>query len=203
MLVYRNYLKPLADILVSFIVLVITAPILILTSLLLMIVNKGTAFFLQERAGKDEKVFKVIKFKTMNNKRDANGDLLPDTQRITFIGNIVRKLSIDELPQLINVLKGDMSLVGPRPFISQYLPLYSEEQRKRHQVKPGITGWAQVNGRNTISWKEKIQYDIWYVEHTSLSLDIKILFLTVKKLFKHSEINQSRDTTAEYFNGNN
>ena len=152
--------------------------------------------------GKNEKVFRIVKFKTMNDKKDKNGDLLPDAERLTKIGSFVRKTSLDEIPQLINVLKGDMSLVGPRPLLVQYLPLYNDQQKRRHEVRPGITGWAQVNGRNAISWQQKFEYDVWYVDHVSLMLDIKILFLTLKKVFIREGISQDGQATAEPFKGN-
>jgi lipopolysaccharide/colanic/teichoic acid biosynthesis glycosyltransferase len=170
--------------------------------MLLIIINKGTPFFFQTRPGKNEKLFKIIKFKTMTDARDAKGELLPDKERITWIGNIIRKTSLDEIPQLLNVIKGDMALVGPRPLLPEYLPLYDEEQKKRHLVKPGITGWAQVNGRNAISWKEKFKYDVWYVENQSFLLDVKILFLTVKKVFKSEGISAANSVTMEKFRGN-
>ena len=200
---YRNFFKPLIDFFFAFVVLSITSPILLITIILLAIVNNGKSFFLQERGGKRNTVFKVIKFKTMNDKKDENGNLLSDNERLTWVGRIVRNTSLDELPQLINVLKGDMSLIGPRPFIAQYLSLYSEAQRKRHNVRPGITGWAQVNGRNTISWTQKLEYDVWYVNHLSFTLDVKIVLMTLQKLVKHHDVNQSEATSMEYFSGNN
>lgn len=200
---YVNFFKPLIDFTCAFLVLVILSPVILGTALLLAIVNGGNPFFLQKRGGKGETVFHVYKFKTMNDKRDAEGKLLPDNVRLTWAGRIVRKLSLDELPQLINILKGDMSLIGPRPLIAQYLTIYNEIQRRRHEVKPGITGWAQVNGRNTISWKQKLEYDVWYVDNMSFWLDVKIVLRTVQKLFKPGDVNQSESTTAEYFNGNN
>jgi undecaprenyl phosphate N,N'-diacetylbacillosamine 1-phosphate transferase len=203
MLMYRNFFKPLIDLFFAFVVLAITSPILLITIILLAIVNNGKSFFLQERGGKSNTVFKVIKFKTMNDKKDENGNLLSDNERLTWVGRLVRKTSLDELPQLINVLKGDMSLIGPRPFLAQYLSLYSEEQRKRHNVRPGITGWAQVNGRNTISWTQKLEYDVWYVNHLSFMLDVKIVLMTLQKLVKHHDVNQSEATSMEYFSGNN
>jgi lipopolysaccharide/colanic/teichoic acid biosynthesis glycosyltransferase len=160
-------------------------------------------FFMQYRPGRNEKLFRLIKFKTMNNKCDASGNLLPDAERLTAIGSFIRKTSLDELPQLWNVLKGDMSLVGPRPLLVEYLPLYNEHQKRRHEVKPGITGWAQVNGRNAISWQEKFDLDVWYVDHCSFSLDMKILWLTILKVFKREGINQAGQATVEKFNGYN
>lgn len=200
---YRNFFKPLIDFLAAFIVLIITSPVLICIILLLTIVNQGKPFFLQSRGAKGGKVFKVIKFKTMNDKKDKHGNLLPDHQRMTIVGKVVRRLSLDELPQLLNILKGDMSLIGPRPFIAEYLSIYNDIQKRRHEVRPGITGWAQVNGRNTISWKQKLEYDVWYVDNISFALDVKIVFMTIRKLFQPSDVNHSQGTTAEYFNGNN
>lgn len=186
------------------IVLFLILPVLLLVTFVLCFVNKRAgAFFTQERPGRRGKIFKVIKFKTMTDERDAEGNLLPDDVRLTKVGKIVRSLSIDELPQLINVLKGDMALVGPRPLLIKYLPLYSEEQYRRHEVRPGITGWAQVNGRNNISWKKKFELDIWYVDHMSFWLDMKIFFLTIKKVFVREGINMEGMATTEPFNGNN
>lgn len=200
---YRHFFKRLFDFVIALIGFIIISPLFLLLWIWLSIANKGAgAFFLQERPGKDEKIFKVIKFKTMNDRRDENGNLLPDSERLTKIGRFVRSLSLDELPQLINVLKGDMALVGPRPLLVQYLPLYNEKQRRRHEVRPGMTGWAQVNGRNAISWQEKFEYDVWYVDHLSLSLDIKILLKTIKKVFKREGINSKTHVTMEPFNGN-
>ena len=200
---YRHFFKRLFDFVIALIGFIIISPLFLLLWIWLSIANKGAgAFFLQERPGKDEKIFKVIKFKTMNDRRDENGNLLPDSERLTKIGRFVRSLSLDELPQLINVLKGDMALVGPRPLLVQYLPLYNEKQRRRHEVRPGMTGWAQVNGRNAISWQEKFEYDVWYVDHLSLSLDIKILLKTIKKVFKREGINSKTNATMEPFNGN-
>ena len=166
--------------------------------------NKGAgAFFTQKRPGKDGKIFKVIKFKSMTDERDANGNLLPDAQRLTKVGSFVRKTSIDELPQLINVLKGDMALIGPRPLLVQYLPLYSKEQSRRHEVRPGITGWAQCNGRNAISWTKKFELDVWYVDNCTLWTDIKVIFITIMKVLKRADISQEGQATMEVFNGNN
>lgn len=200
---YRNFFKPLIDFILALVALVIASPVVLVITVLLAIVNGGKPFFLQDRGGKGGTVFKVIKFKTMNDKKDAHGNLLSDAERLTWVGRIVRKLSIDELPQLVNVLKGDMSLIGPRPFIAQYLSIYNERQQRRHEVRPGITGWAQVNGRNTISWTQKLEYDVWYVDNISFGLDVRIVFMTVKKLFQPTDVNQSKGTTAEYFTGNN
>jgi len=200
---YRHFFKRLLDFMIASIGLIILSPLFLILWIWLSIANKGAgAFFVQERPGKDEKIFKVIKFKTMNDKRDENGNLLPDSERLTTIGRWIRSLSLDEIPQLINVLKGDMSLVGPRPLLVQYLPLYDEMQRRRHEVRPGMTGWAQVNGRNAISWQEKFAYDVWYVDHISLSLDIKILLKTVEKVFKREGINSQDSATMEPFTGN-
>lgn len=180
------------------------SPVLILIWVGLKIANKEAgAFFCQERPGKDEKIFKVIKFKSMNDKSDNNGNLLSDAERLTKIGNFIRKTSLDELPQLLNVLKGDMSLIGPRPLLVKYLPLYNEEQKRRHNVRPGITGWAQVNGRNAISWEQKFEYDVWYVDNISFALDLKIVLLTIKKVFVREGISQDGQATMEYFKGNN
>ena len=186
------------------IVLFLILPVLLLVTFVLCFVNKRAgAFFTQERPGRRGKIFKVIKFKTMTDERDAEGNLLPDDVRLTKVGKIVRSLSIDELPQLINVLKGDMALVGPRPLLIKYLPLYSEEQYRRHEVRPGITGWAQVNGRNSISWTKKFELDVWYVDHISFWPDIKIIFLTIKKVFIREGINMEGSATTEPFNGHN
>ena len=185
-------------------VLTIICPILLFITLWLHFANKGTgSFFTQERPGKNNKIFKVIKFKTMTDERDENGNLLPDEKRLTKVGRFVRSTSIDELPQLINVLKGDMALIGPRPLLPQYLPLYNKEQIRRHEVSPGITGWAQVNGRNAISWTKKFELDVWYVDHVSFLLDLKIIFLTIKKVFVREGINSGTSATMEPFTGNN
>lgn len=199
---YKNFFKRLIDFVAAFCGLVLLSPIFIIVMIGLYVANQGKPFFFQARPGKDERIFKIIKFKTMNDKKDANGNLLPDAERITPVGAFVRKTSLDEIPQLINVLKGDMSLVGPRPLLVQYLPLYNEKQKRRHEVRPGITGWAQVNGRNAISWQQKFEYDVWYVDHVSLMLDIKILFLTLKKVFIREGISQDGQATAEPFKGN-
>jgi undecaprenyl phosphate N,N'-diacetylbacillosamine 1-phosphate transferase len=200
---YKHFFKRFFDIVIASVGLIVLSPLFLILWIWLSIANKGAgAFFLQERPGKDEKIFKVIKFKTMNDRRDENGNLLPDSERLTTIGRWIRSLSLDEIPQLINVLKGDMSLVGPRPLLMQYLPLYDEAQRRRHEVRPGITGWAQVNGRNAISWQEKFEHDVWYVDHLSLSLDIKILLKTIEKVFKREGINSQKSATMEPFNGN-
>lgn len=200
---YRRFFKRLIDILVSAVLILLFSPVLIVTAILLYIQNKGAVFFIQARPGKNEAVFNIIKFKTMTDAKDANGVLLPDNQRITALGRIIRKLSIDELPQLFNVLKGDMSLIGPRPLLIRYLPLYNEEQKKRHLVRPGITGLAQVSGRNAISWKEKFAYDVYYVTNLSFWLDVKIAFLTVVKVLKREGVNQSDQRPMQPFTGDN
>lgn len=201
---YKHFFKRLIDFLIVFNVLLAIWPILLIITIWLHFTNKGAgAFFTQERPGKGGKVFKVIKFKTMTDERDAGGNLLPDADRLTNVGRFVRSTSIDELPQLINVLKGDMALIGPRPLLVQYLPLYSKEQARRHDVRPGITGWAQVNGRNAISWTKKFELDVWYVDHCSFWLDVKIIFLTIKKVFVREGISQEGQATMEAFNGKN
>lgn len=200
---YVNFVKPIIDFFLSVIGLVLLSPIFIILLVLLSFSNKGTPFFFQKRPGKKEKVFKVIKFKTMTDRRDAEGNLLPDKDRLTSIGKFVRKTSLDELPQLINVLKGEMSLIGPRPLLIEYLNIYSEEQKKRHNIKPGITGWAQINGRNAISWTQKLKYDVWYVDHVTFILDLKIIFKTIIKVIKSEDINTVGVATTEHFNGKN
>src|SRR5690554_164782 len=200
---YKNYLKRIIDFLAAFFGLLLLSPIFIVVTIGLFIANNGKPFFFQERPGKDERIFKIIKFKTMNDRKDAQGNLLPDAERLTPIGAFVRKTSLDEIPQLINVLKGDMSLIGPRPLLVQYLPLYNEEQKRRHEVRPGITGWAQVNGRNAISWKRKFELDVEYVDNLSLLMDLKVFFTTFKKVFKSEGISQEGQATAEPFNGDN
>lgn len=200
---YNLLFKRLFDIALSLIALICISPLLIMVTIWLHFVNKGAgAFFFQERPGMDEKIFKVIKFKTMTERCDSSGKLLPDAQRLTQIGKFIRSISLDEIPQLLNVIKGDMSLIGPRPLLTKYLPLYNDVQRRRHEVRPGITGWAQVNGRNTISWQQKFEYDVWYVDHVSLSLDMKILVKTILKVFKREGINSDKSITMEVFNGN-
>ncbi len=199
---YKYFLKSLLDYTLSLIGLVVISPVLLIVWMLLVLTNSSDgAFFIQTRPGKNGRLIKVIKFKTMNDKRDEAGNLLPDSKRITSVGRVVRSLSIDELPQLINVLKGEMSLVGPRPLLMQYLPLYSERQARRHEVKPGMTGWAQVNGRNAITWEQKFEYDVWYVDNLNLWIDIKILLLTVKRVFFRDGINARSDMTMETFKG--
>lgn len=201
---YKHFFKRFFDFILSLSALMIASPILLVVTIWLHFANKGAgAFFFQERPGKDGKIFKVIKYKTMTDERDATGQLLPDAERLTKVGKFVRSTSIDELPQLINVLKGDMALIGPRPLLVQYLPLYSKEQARRHEVRPGITGWAQVNGRNTLSWTEKFKHDVWYVDNYSFLLDLKIIFLTIKKVLIREGISQEGEATMEFFTGNN
>ena len=199
---YKIHIKSITDFCISLLLLIVASPILILITLLLFFSNKGKPFFFQLRPGKNDKIFKIIKFKTMNDKKESEGNLLSDAKRLTKVGAFVRKTSLDEIPQLINVIKGDMSLIGPRPLLPEYLPLYNAFQKRRHEVKPGITGWAQVNGRNLISWQQKFEYDIWYVENISFLLDCKIVFLTIKKVFKREGISAENSISAEAFKGN-
>ncbi len=199
---YLGFFKRFFDVLLSMGGIIVLTPILILIFILLYFANKGKPFFLQLRPGKNERIFKVIKFKTMNDKRHINGNLHPDSERLTWIGNIIRKTSLDEIPQLINVLKGDMSLIGPRPLLVEYLPLYNEFQKRRHEVRPGITGWAQINGRNAISWEEKFNLDVWYVNNLSFWLDIKIIWLTIAKVLRREGISQPGQASMEPFKGN-
>lgn len=199
---YIKIIKPFFDCIFALALLLIASPIIILVAIVLTLANEGSPFFLQNRPGKNGEIFTIIKFKTMTDKKDKLGNLLPDAERITSVGRFVRSTSLDELPQLLNVLKADMSFVGPRPLLPQYLPLYSDFQKQRHNVKPGITGWAQVNGRNAISWQQKFEYDVWYVDNINLVLDIKILFLTVKKVFVKEGISQEGQATTVYFKGN-
>ena len=199
---YKKGFKRLIDVTAAVLVLIFFSPLFIGVYLLLML-SQNSAFFTQDRPGKNGKIFKLIKFKTMSDKRDAQGNLLPDAERITKVGKWVRSTSLDELPQLINVLKGDMSLIGPRPLLIKYLPLYSETQKRRHEVKPGITGWAQVNGRNAISWNKKFEYDVWYVDHLSFLLDCKIVWRTIKKVIIREGISSDTSVTMEPFKGNN
>ena len=200
---YKNYFKRPLDFTLSLIGFIVISPVFGLLWLLFAVANKGAgAFFTQERPGKNERIFRVIKFKTMTDERDAEGNLLPDAERLTKIGKFVRSTSLDEIPQLLNVIKGDMSLIGPRPLLVQYLPLYDEKQKRRHVVRPGITGWAQVNGRNAISWEEKFELDVWYVENVKFILDIQILFLTIKKVFVREGISQKGQATMDFFKGN-
>jgi len=196
-------IKHSLDRILAILFLIGTSPLLAIIAFLLWIQNNGSPFFSQTRPGKHGKLFTIYKLKTMRDTRDDSGDLLPDNLRMTPLGKIIRKLSLDELPQLWNILKGDMSFVGPRPLLPEYLPLYSKEQEKRHEVKPGITGWAQVNGRNAISWKQKFEYDLWYIQHQSFILDIKILGMTLTKVFMTKDVNATGQTTMEPFNGNN
>ncbi len=203
---YKHFFKRLIDFTIALIALLCIGWFLIIIAIWLHFANKGAgAFFFQERPGKDEKIFKVIKFKTMTDERDGEGKLLPDALRITKVGRFVRSTSIDELPQLVNVLMGDMALIGPRPLLVQYLPLYTKEQHRRHEVRPGISGWAQCHGRNTISWTEKFKLDVWYVDHVSLITDIKVIFITIKKVLSKEDINNSsgKSATMEAFNGYN
>lgn len=201
---YKHIIKRLLDFTIVFCALLILWPILLLITIWLHFANKGAgAFFFQERPGKDERIFKVIKFKTMTDERDENGKLLPDAVRLTKVGRFVRSTSIDELPQLINVLKGDMALIGPRPLMPKYLPLYSPEQRRRHEVRPGITGWAQINGRNNISWTKKFELDVWYVDHCSFALDVKIILMTIKKVLFREDISKEGEATTVPFDGTN
>jgi undecaprenyl phosphate N,N'-diacetylbacillosamine 1-phosphate transferase len=200
---YRAYIKRITDIIISLILCVLLLPVILTITIILLITNKGKPFFIQRRPGMNERVFKVIKFKTMNESKDGFNKLLPDDERLTPFGRILRKTSLDELPQLINVITGDMSLVGPRPLLIEYLPLYSSFQKRRHEVRPGLTGWAQVNGRNSISWEERFKFDIWYVDNMSLVLDIKIMFLTIVKVFKREGISQEGQVTMTKFKGSN
>ena len=203
---YAHFFKRFFDFWISLIALICISPILLVVTIWLHFANKGAgAFFFQERPGKDAKIFKVIKFKTMTDERDAEGKLLPDAQRLTKVGKFIRSTSIDELPQLINVLKGDMALIGPRPLLVQYLPLYSKEQARRHEVRPGISGWAQCHGRNAISWTEKFKLDVWYVDNVSLLTDLKVIFITIKKVLFKEDINQvgGEWATMDPFNGKN
>ena len=200
---YRSFIKPGFDFCFAFLIICITLPLFFILGILLFLQNSGTPFFSQVRPGLKEKPFTIYKLKTMQDTRDDQGVLLPDNQRITPLGKIIRKLSLDELPQFWNVLKGDMSFVGPRPLLPEYLPLYNKKQKNRHNLKPGITGWAQVKGRNTISWQQKFEYDLWYIENQSFILDLKILLFTVGKIFKTQEVNASGLNTMERFNGNN
>lgn len=199
---YKNYFKRVFDFSASLIGLALFLPLFLLVTIGLFLANQGKPFFFQLRPGKNEKLFRIVKFKTMNDKKDVAGNLLSDAERLTPIGNFIRKTSLDELPQLFNVLRGDMSLIGPRPLLPQYLPLYNQQQKKRHNVQPGITGWAQVNGRNAISWTQKFEYDVWYVENLSLLLDLKILFLTIRKVIVKEGINSNTSATMEVFKGN-
>lgn len=207
-IMYKSFFKRFLDIVLSFVALVCLSPFILIVTVLLHFANEGAgAFFFQERPGKDGKIFKMIKFKTMNDRRDENGNLLLDTLRITKVGRFVRSTSLDELPQLFNVLKGDMSLIGPRPLLVKYLPLYSKEQMRRHEVRPGITGWAQCHGRNAMSWKKKFEYDVWYVDHLSFLTDLKVILISIKTVFAREGINGENQEvtrpTMEEFNGHN
>ena len=199
---YSNFIKPLCDRVVALIALVVLSPVILIVTILLLVANIGKPFFFQPRAGFKGRIFRIIKFKTMNDRKDANGELLPDADRLTAVGRFVRKTSLDELPQLLNVIKGDMSIVGPRPLLVEYLPLYNATQARRHDVKPGITGWAQVNGRNAISWTLKFEYDVYYVEHISFAFDVRIIWRTLSKVFKSEGISAQGVATAEKFTGN-
>lgn len=198
---YKNFFKRLFDLSAAVVGFLLISPVFLIVLIGLYFANKGKPFFFQLRPGKDERLFQIIKFKTMTDGKDATGNLLPDAQRLTALGSFVRKTSLDEIPQLINVIKGDMSLIGPRPLLPQYLPLYNAVQKRRHEVRPGITGWAQVNGRNAISWEQKFEYDVWYVNHLSLALDVKILISTVKKVFVREGISAEGQATISVFKG--
>lgn len=200
---YKHFLKRILDLSIALIVFIIAFPLFLLITVGLAFANNGRPFFFQRRPGRYNRIFSIIKFKTMNDKRDAQGSLLPDAERLTSIGAFVRKTSLDEIPQLLNVIKGDMSLIGPRPLLVQYLDLYSTTQVRRHEVRPGITGWAQVNGRNAISWKKKFELDVWYVDNISFRTDIKIILLTIKKVIRSEDINQTGQATTQPFNGSN
>ena len=199
--IYVAFFKPLIDFVVALLVFTALSPVFIVVVILLAIANGGKPFFFQRRPGKNEKIFKVIKFKTMNDRRDKGGHLLPDAQRLTAIGSFIRRTSLDEIPQMLNVLRGDMSLIGPRPLLIEYLPLYSDVQKRRHDVKPGITGWAQVNGRNTISWAQKFEYDVWYVDHVSFALDFRIFWRTIRNVVRSEGISSATSATMEKFTG--
>jgi undecaprenyl phosphate N,N'-diacetylbacillosamine 1-phosphate transferase len=199
---YKSIYKRIIDFFLALIGIILLSPLFIIVTVGLFFANQGKPFFFQKRPGKNERLFKIIKFKTMNDMLDGNGNLLPDSERITKIGNFVRKTSLDEIPQLINVLKGDMSLIGPRPLLPQYLPLYNEFQNRRHDLKPGITGWAQVNGRNAISWSDKFELDVWYINNCSFILDCKIIAITIKKVFISEGISASDNVTMDEFKGN-
>lgn len=200
---YKKYFKRVLDVILSFLAIVLLSPLLLFISIILFLFNRGIPFFIHARPGLHEKTIHVIKFKSMNDRRDADGNLLPDVQRLTLAGRFIRQFSLDELPQLINVLKGEMSLIGPRPLLHKYLPLYSQEQHRRHEVRPGITGWAQVNGRNSISWAEKFRHDVYYVDNLSFALDMKILWLTVLKVLRREGVNQSAARPMQPFTGDN
>jgi lipopolysaccharide/colanic/teichoic acid biosynthesis glycosyltransferase len=198
---YRNYLKRIVDLFVSLLAFCLLLPIFLIITALLFVANQGSPFFVQARPGKNGRIFRLVKFKTMNDRKDGSGNLLPDAERLTGIGKFIRKTSLDEIPQLINVIKGEMSLIGPRPLLVEYLPLYNETQKRRHEVRPGITGWAQVNGRNAISWEQKFELDVWYVDNLRLSLDCRIVLLTILKVFKSEGISQQGHVTMSKFTG--
>lgn len=200
---YQFFFKRIIDFMISLIALILLSPVFIIVMVLLYFANQGKPFFVQTRPGLNEKMFNIIKFKTMNDKKDEKGNYLPDSERLTPVGSFIRQTSLDELPQLINVLKGDMALIGPRPLLPQYLSLYNESQKRRHNIRPGITGWAQVNGRNAISWTKKFELDIWYIDHLSFATDCKVVILTFKKVLKKEGINQVGQATIEAFNGSN
>ena len=199
---YKNIIKPIFDFLLAIIGILLFSPLFVILTIILYFANRGQPFFFQLRPGKGGKLFRIIKFKTMNDKRDAGGNLFSDAERLTKIGKFIRKTSLDEIPQLLNVIKGEMSLVGPRPLLPLYLELYNDFQKRRNEVKPGITGWAQINGRNHISWEKKFEYDVWYVEHVSFWLDFKILIITILKVLKSEGINEEGQATSEEFKGN-
>ena len=199
---YKNIIKPIFDFLLAIIGILLFSPLFVILTIILYFANRGQPFFFQLRPGKGGKLFRIIKFKTMNNKRDTGGNLFPDAERLTKIGELIRKTSLDEIPQLLNVIKGEMSLVGPRPLLPSYLELYNDFQKRRNEVKPGITGWAQINGRNHISWEKKFNYDVWYVDHVSFWLDFKILIITILKVIKSEGINEEGQATSEEFKGN-
>ena len=203
MKIYISFFKPIGDFLISLVALLILSPLLLIATILLFLANKGNPFFVQKRPGKNGDIFNIVKFKTMTDEKGSDGTLLPDSQRLTPIGKFIRKTSLDEIPQLWNVLIGDMSIIGPRPLLPQYLPIYTSHQYKRHHLKPGITGWAQVNGRNAISWTQKFEYDVWYVQNVSFLVDMEILFKTVQKVLVSEGINSENMATTEPFNGNN
>jgi lipopolysaccharide/colanic/teichoic acid biosynthesis glycosyltransferase len=203
MKLYRNFFKRVIDLTVSLVAFCLLLPFFLIITIMLLFANQGKPFFTQRRPGKNKRIFLLVKFKTMNDRKDAAGNLLPDEKRLTALGKFIRKTSLDEIPQLINVLKGEMSLIGPRPLLVEYLPLYDDFQNRRHEVKPGITGWAQINGRNAISWEQKFEYDVWYADNISLKLDVKIFFLTIKKVIKPEGISQQGHATMPYFRGAN